>query len=175
MPIDESRAFIPVRIAVLTISDSRSPAEDKSGDRLVERLTSAGHILAGRALIKDETSLIVSRLHNWIDDPDVDVVLTTGGTGLTGRDVTPEALHRLDGKDIPGFGELFRWLSFQSIGTSTIQSRACGVVARGTYIFALPGSTGAVTDAWDGILATQLDSRYRPCNFVELMPRLNER
>lgn len=174
MPIDASLDFRPVRIALLTISDSRSAADDRSGDKLEELLTAAGHILAARTIIRDETDLIVSRLHNWIDDPEVDVVITTGGTGLTGRDVTPEALHRLDGKDIPGFGELFRWLSYQSIGTSTIQSRACAVVARGTYIFALPGSTGAVTDAWEGILSTQLDSRYRPCNFVELMPRLME-
>ena len=174
MPIDESLAFKPVRIALLTISDSRSAADDRSGDKLEDLLTGAGHILAARALIKDETDLIVSRLHTWIDDPGVDVVITTGGTGLTGRDVTPEALHRLDGKYIPGFGELFRWLSYQTIGTSTIQSRACAVVARGTYIFALPGSTGAVTDAWEGILSTQLDSRHKPCNFVELMPRLME-
>ena len=174
MPIDESLAFKPVRIAVLTISDSRSEAEDRSGDKLVELLTGAGHILAARAIIRDEKSLIVSRLHNWIDDPDVDVVITTGGTGVTGRDVTPEALHQLDGKDIPGFGELFRWLSYQTIGTSTIQSRACAVVARGTYIFALPGSTGAVKDAWEGILSTQLDSRHKPCNFVDLIPRLTE-
>jgi molybdenum cofactor biosynthesis protein B len=174
MPIDESLPFKPVRIAILTISDSRSAAEDRSGDTLEELLTAAGHILAARAIIRDEADMIVSRLHNWIDDADVDVVITTGGTGLTGRDVTPEALHRLDGKDIPGFGELFRWLSYQSIGTSTIQSRACAVVARGTYIFALPGSTGAVKDAWEGILSTQLDSRHRPCNFVELMPRLTE-
>jgi molybdenum cofactor biosynthesis protein B len=174
MPIDESLPFKPVRIALLTISDSRSAEEDRSGDKLEELLTAAGHILAARAIIKDETDLIVSRLHNWIDDPEVDVVITTGGTGLTGRDVTPEALHRLDGKDIPGFGELFRWLSYRTIGTSTIQSRACAVVARGTYIFALPGSTGAVTDAWEGILAAQLDSRHRPCNFVDLMPRLME-
>lgn len=174
MPIDQSLTFKPVRIAILTISDSRSAAEDKSGDTLESLLTDAGHILAARAIIRDEADLIVSRLHNWIDDPEVDVVITTGGTGLTGRDVTPEALRRLDGKDIPGFGELFRWLSYQSIGTSTIQSRACAVVARGTYIFALPGSTGAVKDAWNGILATQLDSRHRPCNFVELMPRLME-
>ena len=132
MPIDESLAFKPVRIAVLTISDSRSEADDRSGDKLVELLTGAGHILATRAIIKDEKALIVSRLHNWIDDPAVDVVITTGGTGVTGRDVTPEALHMLDGKDIPGFGELFRWLSYQNIGTSTIQSRACAVVARGT-------------------------------------------
>lgn len=174
MPIDESLAFKPVRIAILTISDSRSAAEDRSGDALEALLTDGGHILAARAIIRDEADLIVSRLHNWIDDPQVDIVITTGGTGLTGRDVTPEALHRLDGKDIPGFGELFRWLSYQTIGTSTIQSRACAVVARGTYIFALPGSTGAVKDAWNGILATQLDSRHRPCNFVELMPRLME-
>ena len=175
MPIDESLVFKPVRIAVLTISDSRSAADDRSGDTLVDLLTGAGHILADRLIVADEKSLIVSRLHNWIDDPAVDVVITTGGTGVTGRDVTPEALHMLDGKDIPGFGELFRWLSYQSIGTSTIQSRACAVVARGTYIFALPGSTGAVKDAWNGILSTQLDSRFRPCNFVELMPRLTER
>jgi molybdenum cofactor biosynthesis protein B len=174
MPIDESLPFKPVRIAILTISDSRSAAEDRSGDTLEKLLTAAGHILAARAIIRDEADMIVSRLHNWIDDADVDVVITTGGTGLTGRDVTPEALHRLDGKDIPGFGELFRWLSYQSIGTSTIQSRACAVVARGTYIFALPGSTGAVKDAWEGILSTQLDSRHKPCNFVELMPRLME-
>ena len=174
MPIDESLAFKPVRIAVLTISDSRSEADDRSGDTLVALLTGAGHILATRAIIKDEKALIVSRLHNWIDDTQVDVVITTGGTGVTGRDVTPEALHMLDGKDIPGFGELFRWLSYQSIGTSTIQSRACAVVARGTYIFALPGSTGAVKDAWEGILSTQLDSRHKPCNFVDLIPRLME-
>lgn len=174
MPINEALEFRPVRIAVLTISDSRSEADDRSGDKLVELLTGAGHILAARAIIRDEGDLIVSRLHNWIDDAEVDVVITTGGTGVTGRDVTPEALHRLDGKDIPGFGELFRWLSYQKIGTSTIQSRACAVVARGTYIFALPGSTGAVTDAWEGILSTQLDSRHKPCNFVELMPRLTE-
>ncbi|ALJ12756.1 molybdenum cofactor biosynthesis protein B [Sphingopyxis macrogoltabida] len=174
MPIDETLEFRPVRIAILTISDSRSEADDRSGDKLVELLTDAGHVLAARAIIRDEGDLIVSRLHNWIDDAEVDVVITTGGTGVTGRDVTPEALHRLDGKDIPGFGELFRWLSYQKIGTSTIQSRACAVVARGTYIFALPGSTGAVTDAWEGILSTQLDSRHKPCNFVELMPRLTE-
>lgn len=174
MPIDPGLPFKPVRIALLTISDSRSAAEDRSGDTLAELLTDAGHILAARALVRDEADIIVSRFHNWIDDPEVDVVISTGGTGLTGRDVTPEALRRLDGKDIPGFGELFRWLSYEKIGTSTIQSRASAIVARGTYIFALPGSTGAVKDAWEGILATQLDSRYRPCNFVELMPRLME-
>lgn len=175
MPIDEAIAFRPVRIAVLTVSDTRTMAEDRSGDRLVERLTSAGHVLADRAIVRDDADGIVARLHAWIDDPAVEVVLTTGGTGMTGRDVTPEALARVQDKEIPGFGELFRWLSYQSIGTSTIQSRATACVARGTYIFALPGSTGAVTDAWDGILATQLDIRHKPCNFVELLPRLGER
>ena len=175
MAIDESIAFRPVRIAVLTVSDTRTPADDRSGDRLVERLTGAGHELAGRAIVKDDPEVIVSRLHAWIDDPGIDVVLTTGGTGVTGRDVTPEALARVWDKEIPGFGELFRWLSYQTIGTSTIQSRATAGVARGTYIFALPGSTGAVKDGWDGILVHQLDSRFKPCNFVELMPRLTER
>ncbi|KFL48106.1 molybdenum cofactor biosynthesis protein B [Sphingobium sp. ba1] len=175
MPIDESRAFIPVRIAVLTVSDTRGLADDRSGDALVERLEKAGHILAGRYVERDDKAAIVARLHTWIDDPKVDVILTTGGTGVTGRDVTPEAVAQVQDKEIPGFGELFRWLSYQKIGTSTIQSRATACVARGTYIFALPGSTGAVKDAWDGILITQLDSRFRPCNFVELMPRLNER
>ena len=175
MPIDESRDFIPVRIAVLTVSDTRGPDDDKSGDRLVQRMTDAGHLLADRMIVRDEVSLLTTVLNRWIDDAKIDVVMTTGGTGVTGRDVTPEALETLGGKDIPGFGELFRWLSFQTIGTSTIQSRACARVVRGTYIFALPGSTGAVNDAWDGILASQLDSRFRPCNFVELMPRLTER
>jgi molybdopterin adenylyltransferase len=175
VPIDESRPFKPVRIAVLTVSDTRGPAEDRSGDLLVERLTNAGHILAGRTILRDEIDALTERLHIWVDDPEVDCVITTGGTGVTGRDITPEALQQLGGKDIPGFGELFRWLSYQSIGTSTVQSRACATVVRGTYIFALPGSTGAVKDGWDGILAAQLDSRHRPCNFVELMPRLMER
>ena len=175
MPIDESAAFLPVRIAVLTVSDSRTSADDRSGDTLVERLTGAGHVLAERAIIPDDVEVIVSRLHAWIEDPEVDCVITTGGTGVTGRDVTPEAVARVADKMIEGFGELFRWLSFQTIGTSTVQSRATACVARGTYIFALPGSTGAVKDGWDGILASQLDSRHRPCNFVELMPRLTER
>jgi len=175
MPIDNSIAFRPVRIAVLTVSDTRTLAEDRSGDRLVERLTAAGHVLAAREIIKDDADAIVTQLERWIDDPQVEVVLTTGGTGVTGRDVTPEALARVQEKEIPGFGELFRWLSYQSIGTSTIQSRATAGVARGTYVFALPGSTGAVTDAWDGILASQLDIRHKPCNFVELLPRLGER
>lgn len=175
MPIDESRAFLPVRIAVLTISDTRTLADDRSGDTLVARLEGAGHILVGRAIVTDDADVIVSRLHAWVDDPEVDCVLTTGGTGVTGRDVTPEALARVWDKEIPGFGELFRMLSYRTIGTSTIQSRATAGVARGTYLFALPGSTGAVSDAWDGILKDQLDIRHKPCNFVELMPRLMER
>lgn len=160
---------------MLTVSDSRTLADDRSGDTLVGRLSAAGHVLADRAVAKDEVAAIVSRLHAWIDDPQIDCIITTGGTGVTGRDVTPEAIERIQDKPIPGFGELFRWLSYQTIGTSTIQSRACACVTRGTYIFALPGSTGAVKDAWDGILKDQLDSRHRPCNFVELMPRLMER
>lgn len=175
MPIDEDRPFLPVRIAVLTVSDSRGLADDRSGDTLVERIKAAGHILAARYIEKDDRSAIVARLHSWIDDPQIDCIISTGGTGVTGRDVTPEAIAQVQDKEIPGFGELFRWLSYQTIGTSTIQSRATACVSRGTYIFALPGSTGAVKDAWDGILSTQLDSRYRPCNFVELMPRLMER
>ena len=175
MPIDRSAAFVPVRIAVLTVSDTRGLAEDRSGDALVERLTAAGHVLAARAILRDDTQAIVAQLHAWIDDAQVDCIISTGGTGVTGRDVTPEAIERVADKMIPGFGELFRWLSYATIGTSTVQSRACACVARGTYIFALPGSTGAVKDGWDGILKDQLDSRHRPCNFVELMPRLTER
>lgn len=175
MPIDENRDFVPVRIAVLTVSDTRGLTDDKSGDTLVERLTSAGHVLAARTIERDDLDTIVERLAKWIQDPDIDVILTTGGTGVTGRDVTPEAVEAVAEKMIPGFGELFRWLSYQTIGTSTIQSRACACVAGGTYIFALPGSTGAVKDGWDMILRDQLDSRFRPCNFVELMPRLTER
>ncbi|MBN8814838.1 MAG: molybdenum cofactor biosynthesis protein B [Sphingomonas sp.] len=175
MPIDETREFLPVRIAVLTVSDTRGPAEDKSGDTLVDLLTAAGHILADRAIERDDLEAIVERLAHWIADPDVDVVITTGGTGVTGRDVTPEAIEAVAEKMIPGFGEAFRWLSYAKIGTSTIQSRACACVTGGTYVFALPGSTGAVKDGWDMILKDQLDSRFRPCNFVELMPRLSER
>ena len=173
--IDETAIFLPLNIAVLTISDTRTSTDDRSGDKLVSLLTEAGHTLADRAIVPDDTNTVIARLHGWVDDRQVDCIITTGGTGVTGRDVTPEALAQMGGKDIPGFGELFRWLSFDKIGTSTIQSRACAIVTRGTYIFALPGSTGAVTDGWNGILATQLDSRHRPCNFVELMPRLNER
>jgi molybdenum cofactor biosynthesis protein B len=175
MPIDPARTFIPVRIAVLTVSDTRTLADDRSGDTLVALLTEAGHVLADRALLRDDVDAIVGRLHGWIDDSAIDCIVTTGGTGVTGRDVTPEAVERIADKMIPGFGELFRWLSFAKIGTSTVQSRACACIARGTYVFALPGSTGAVRDGWEGILATQLDSRHTPCNFVELMPRLRER
>lgn len=174
MPIDESLPFKPVRIAVMTVSDTRDRTTDTSGDVLVDRLAKAGHVLAERAIVTDDIDLIVAELHRWIDDEQIDCVITTGGTGVTGRDITPEAFARVWDKEIPGFGELFRWISFQTIGTSTVQSRACAGVARGTYIFALPGSTGAVKDGWEGILALQLDSRHKPCNFVELMPRLRE-
>ncbi len=172
--VDESLPFHPVRIAVLTVSDTRGPADDRSGDTLVARLQAAGHVLADRRIVTDDIAAITAVLEPWLDDPQVDVVIATGGTGLTGRDITPEAFEALYDKAIPGFGELFRWQSYDKIGTSTIQSRATGGVARGTYLFALPGSTGACKDAWDGILVHQLDSRYRPCNFVEIMPRLSE-
>jgi molybdenum cofactor biosynthesis protein B len=172
--IDESRPFRPVNIAVLTISDTRTPADDKSGDTLVERLTAAGHTLAGRDIVTDDVEKIRARVQAWIDDPAVEVVITTGGTGVTGRDVTPEALKGLFEKEIEGFGEVFRWISFQKIGTSTMQSRAIAGVVNATYIFGLPGSPGACRDGWDEILKYQLDIRYRPCNFAELMPRLNE-
>lgn len=172
--IDEQRRFIPVNIAVLTVSDSRTLDTDTSGAALVECLEAAGHRLAARTILPDDADRLEAQFRSWIDDDDIDVVISTGGTGVTGRDVTVEALKRVIDKDIPGFGELFRWLSYQKIGTSTIQSRAMAGVAGGTYLFALPGSTGACRDAWDGILKTQLDSRFRPCNFVELMPRLKE-
>ncbi len=175
MPVDESLTFKPVNIAVLTVSDTRNFDNDSSGDILVGRIMEAGHQLVAREISKDSAEQIAAHLHRWIEDEAIDCILTTGGTGMTGRDVTPEALARVKSKDIPGFGELFRMLSYKNIGTSTIQSRACAVVARGTYIFALPGSNGAVQDGWDMILRDQLDSRNRPCNFVELMPRLRER
>ncbi len=174
MPLDESRPFLPVRIAVLTVSDTRDLASDRSGDTLAARIAEARHVLADRAIVKDDAALIEARLRGWIADSQVDCVITTGGTGITGRDVTPEAFDRVLEKRIEGFGELFRMLSFQKIGTSTIQSRAIGGVAGGTYLFALPGSTGACKDGWDDILRWQLDSRHRPCNLVELMPRLQE-
>jgi molybdopterin adenylyltransferase len=172
--IDETKAFVPVNIAVLTVSDTRTMADDRSGDTLVSRLEGDGHVLAARQIVKDEVEAITGQLRLWIADEGIDVVLSTGGTGLTGRDVTPEAFKSVFEKEIEGFGELFRWLSFQKIGTSTIQSRAIGGVTGGTYLFALPGSTGACKDAWDDILRNQLDIRFRPCNFVEIMPRLRE-
>ncbi|MDB5726218.1 MAG: Molybdenum cofactor biosynthesis protein MoaB [Novosphingobium sp.] len=176
--IDPERTFKPINLALLTVSDTRTAETDTSGDILAERIKAAGHHLSVRAIEKDDATLLVHRLETWIDDRDIDCVVTTGGTGLTGRDVTPEAIERIkatyQGKDIPGFGELFRMLSYRTIGTSTVQSRAIALVANGTYVFALPGSNGAVKDGWDGILAEQLDSRNRPCNFVELMPRLRE-
>jgi molybdenum cofactor biosynthesis protein B len=172
--IDEQRRFIAVNIAVLTVSDTRTLANDTSGDALVERIGKAGHRLAARAIEKDDAAAIERLLRGWIADSEIDVVITTGGTGITGRDVTPEAFDRVLEKRIEGFGELFRMLSYQKIGTSTMQSRALGGVAGGTYLFALPGSTGAVKDAWDDILVFQLDNRSRPCNLVELMPRLQE-
>ncbi len=172
--IDESREFVPVRIAVMTVSDTRGLDEDTSGATLVSRLEAAGHILADRVVVKDDVTTITGKLAEWIADKEIDVVISTGGTGLTGRDVTPEAFHSVYEKEIEGFAALFHQVSFAKIGTSTIQSRATAGVAGGTYLFALPGSTGAVKDGWDEILKYQLDIRYRPCNFVEIMPRLEE-
>jgi molybdopterin adenylyltransferase len=172
--IDETRDFIAIRIAILTMSDTRSAADDKSGDVLAERIKSAGHSVADRAIVKDDTAAIRGKIEGWIADPEIDCVITTGGTGFTGRDVTPEAVKPLFEKEIEGFAILFHMLSYQKVATSTIQSRACAGVARGTYIFCLPGSPGACKDAWDGILQFQLDMRHRPCNLVEIMPRLEE-
>ena len=172
--IDETRDFVPVRIAILTMSDTRSASDDKSGDVLAERVKAAGHAVADRAIVKDDTAAIRAQVEAWIADPDIDCVITTGGTGFTGSDVTPEAVKPLFEKEIEGFAILFHMLSYQKVATSTIQSRACAGVARGTYIFCLPGSPGACKDAWDGILQFQLDIRHRPCNLVEIMPRLEE-
>jgi molybdopterin adenylyltransferase len=172
--IDESKDFMPVRIAVLTVSDTRSMGEDRSGDTLVQRLTAAGHVLAERAIIRDERAEIAQQLRDWIADPAIDVVISTGGTGLTGRDVTVEAHRDVYEKEIDAFGTVFTIVSMQKIGTSAVQSRATAGVAGGTYLFALPGSPGACRDAWDEILAHQLDYRHRPCNFVEIFPRLEE-
>jgi molybdenum cofactor biosynthesis protein B len=172
--IDESRPFIPLKIAVLTVSDTRALADDRSGDTLVERLQKAGHALAGRAIVTDDVEKIRAQVRAWIDDANVDAIITTGGTGFTGRDVTPEAIEPLFEKRMEGFSTVFHTISFPKIGTSTIQSRATAGVAGATYIFVLPGSPGACKDAWDGILLHQLDYRYRPCNFVEIMPRLDE-
>lgn len=172
--IDEAADFIPVRIAVLTVSDTRSLDEDKSGDVLVARLEAAGHQLAARDIVTDDRELISAKLRDWIADGDIDVVISTGGTGLTGRDVTVEAHRDVYEKEIDAFGTVFTIVSMQKIGTSAVQSRATGGVAGGTYLFALPGSPGACKDAWDEILAMQLDYRHRPCNFVEIFPRLAE-
>jgi molybdenum cofactor biosynthesis protein B len=172
--IDERREFIPVGIAVLTVSDTRTPADDRSGDTLVERLTAAGHRLAARGIVRDDRAAIAAQLRAWVADPAVDVILTTGGTGLTGRDVTIEAHRDVYEKEIEAFATVFTMVSMQKIGTSAVQSRATGGVAGGTYLFALPGSPGGCRDAWDEILRWQLDYRHRPCNFVEIMPRLEE-
>lgn len=172
--IDDSRTFLPVSIAVLTISDTRDLAGDKSGQTLVDLITAAGHKVGDRRIVRDDQAAIIASLRAWIADPAIDCVISTGGTGITGRDVTPEAFEQVFEKRIDGFGELFRMISFQKVGTSTIQSRAVGGVAGGTYLFALPGSPGACRDGWNEILRFQLDSRFRPCNLVELMPRLQE-
>lgn len=172
--IDESRPFLPMRIAVLTVSDTRTPEDDRSGDTLAERVERAGHTLAERAIEKDDRASIAARLRAWIADPEVDVVLSTGGTGLTGRDVTVEAHRDVYEKEVEAFGTVFAMVSMAKIGTSAVQSRACGGVAGGTYLFALPGSPSACRDAWDEILVKQFDYRHRPCNFVEIMPRLDE-
>jgi len=172
--IDESKTFIAVNIAILTVSDTRQASDDKSGDILVDRLTSAGHNLADRAIVRDEIPLIAAQLTRWIENSGIDVVISTGGTGVTGRDVTPEAFQSVYEKEIAGFGEIFRMISWDKIKTSTMQSRATAGVAGGTYLFALPGSPGACKDGWDEIFKYQLDIRYGPCNFVEMMPRLTE-
>lgn len=172
--LDMSLAFAPVKIAVLTISDTRNEKDDKSGDLLASMLQDAGHQLAGKDIVKDDISAIREAIQRWVADPAVDVVITTGGTGFTGRDVTPEAVKPLYDKEIDGFSAIFHLISFEKVGTSTIQSRACAGLIGGTYVFSVPGSPGACKDAWHGILKLQLDSRHRPCNFVELMPRLNE-
>ena len=174
MPLNHDRPFLPVNIGLLTVSDTRTEADDRSGNTLAELATAAGHRIAARLIVRDDFGAIVAQLRAWIADPEIDVVISTGGTGVTGRDVTPEAFHSVYKKEVAGFGELFRWQSYEKIGTSTIQSRATAGVAGGTYLFALPGSPGACRDAWDGILLHQLDNRFRPCNFVELMPRLLE-
>ena len=172
--LDETRPFLPVNIALLTVSDTRTAADDRSGNTLAELAEAAGHRVTARHIVRDDLDAIAAQLRAWIADPQIDAVIATGGTGVTGRDVTPEAFHSVYEKEIAGFGELFRWLSYAKIGTSTIQSRATAGVAGGTYLFALPGSPGACRDAWEDILVHQLDNRFRPCNFVELMPRLQE-
>ena len=173
--IDEKISFAPLNVAVLTVSDTRDETTDRSGALLVEKLREAGHVVKEKAIVRDEQAVIEARLRRWIADPAIEVVISTGGTGVTGRDVTPEAFHAVYEKEIPGFGELFRMLSYKTIATSTVQSRVTAGVANGTYLFALPGSTGACRDAWEMILKDQLDIRHKPCNFAELIPRLTER
>ena len=175
MPINESIAFVPVHVALLTVSDTRTAADDVSGNTLAARVTDAGHHVAARLILSDDQTSIAAQLKLWIADPGIDVVISTGGTGLTGRDVTVEAFRSVFEKEIDGFAALFHQISFQKIGTSTIQSRACAGVAGATYLFALPGSPGAVKDGWDGILKSQLDIRHQPCNLVSILPRLSER
>jgi molybdenum cofactor biosynthesis protein B len=172
--IDETRPFIPVRIAVLTVSDTRTEKTDKSGALLASMIEEAGHEVAEHAIVEDDAKGIRKQVKRWINDPEVDVVITTGGTGFTGRDVTPEAVKQLFEKEIDGFSALFHMLSYQKVGTSTVQSRACGGLAGSTYIFCVPGSPGACKDAWYGILKDQLDNRHRPCSFIDIMPRLQE-
>ncbi len=172
--IDDSRPFIPIRIAVLTVSDSRSLEDDKSGATLAARIEKSGHVLADRDVVTDDVGLIAGRVKGWAEDPEIDAIITTGGTGFTGRDVTPEAITPLFDKQMDGFSEVFHRISYDKIGTSTIQSRATGGVIDATYVFVLPGSPGACKDAWDGILEAQLDYRHMPCNFIEIMPRLDE-
>ncbi len=171
---NDDNGFRPVRIAVLTVSDTRTRADDRSGDTLEERLLAAGHELAARNIVRDDRAAIAEQFRVWAADENIEVIISTGGTGVTGRDVTPEALSDVTEKRIDGFGELFRWISFQKIGTSTVQSRADAGVVNGTYIFVLPGSPGACRDGWDDILKDQLDIRHKPCNFAELLPRLRE-
>ncbi len=174
MPLDNTIEFIPLKIAILTVSDTRTLDNDTSGQILVDRLNENGHILAARAIVRDEKDKLSAQLSDWINDEKIQVIISTGGTGLTGRDITPEVFHSLYDKEIEGFGEMFRLTSYKIIGTSTVQSRATGGVANGTYMFALPGSNGACKDGWDNILKEQLDIRFRPCNFAEMMPRLIE-
>lgn len=174
MPLDNSIEFTPLKIAILTVSDTRTLENDTSGQILVDRLHDGGHILAARTIVRDEKEKLSAKLTEWINDDGIQVIISTGGTGLTGRDITPEVFHSLYEKEIEGFGEMFRLTSYKIIGTSTVQSRATGGVANGTYMFALPGSNGACKDGWDNILKEQLDIRFRPCNFAEMMPRLIE-
>ena len=171
---NDAREFIPIRIAVLTVSDTRTIEDDRSGDTLVSRIEAAGHVLAARDIVSDDRAVIAAKLREWCDDPAIDAVISTGGTGLTGRDVTVEAHREVYEKEIDAFGAVFTHISMAKIGTSAVQSRACGGVANGTYLFALPGSPGACKDGWDEILVKQFDYRHRPCNFVEIMPRLDE-